>query len=81
MAKRNHNPFLKDNSNIQWKHKKFDYTANVLTYLGKTLIHKASTSEGELWWIFKVNWTGVDMTDVEGPLVGNWDDRTTLDWE
>ena len=80
MAKRNHNPFLGDDS-LHWKDKRFDYTSGNLDYIGNSLIHKASTSSSNLWYIWKYTYDGSsNLTRIEGPLPGNWEDRATLDW-
>lgn len=80
MATRNHNPYL-ESTDIKWKDQRFDYTSGNLDYLGRSLIHKASTSESTLWWIWKYSFDGSDnLTRIEGPLTGNWDDRAALAW-
>ena len=83
MATRNHNPLLGLNDlDSKWKHVKYDYTSGNLDYIGFSLIHKASTSEGELWWIWKFTWNAAPKVETrEGFLVGNWDNRASLGWE
>jgi hypothetical protein len=80
MATRNHNPYLKDNSEIHWKDNRFSYSGDDLQYKGSSLIHKADTSEGNLWYIWKYSYTAGVLSRIEGPLVGNWDSRNTLGW-
>lgn len=63
-----------------WKDKRFDWTSGDLDYMGLSTTHKASTSAGDLWWIFKFTWSGGNPTRIEGPLNGNWDDRASLSW-
>ena len=80
MAARNHNPYIGDRSDIKWKDKRLAYSGDDLVYMGNSLIHKASTSTGNLWFIWKYSYTVGVLTRIEGPLTGNWDDRATLNW-
>jgi hypothetical protein len=50
-----------------------------LQYKGVHGTHKAATSNAS-WLIWKYTWTGSDLTRIEGPLEGAWDNRATLDW-
>ena len=63
-----------------WKYKRFDYTSGDLDYMGKSEHHRAATDVGSLWYIWKFTWDGTDLTLMEGPLVGNWDNRASLNW-
>ena len=83
MAKRFNNPLLDAQElDSKWRHVKYDYTSGNLDYMGFSLTHKASTSSDNLWWIWKFTWNATpNLTDREGYLVGNWDDRANLDWE
>lgn len=60
--------------------KRFDWTSGSLDYKGVSPVEKASVSAGSLWWIKKFTWTSSNLTRVQGPLQGNWDDRATLSW-
>ena len=78
---RNHNPFLQDTSEIHWKHQKFEYDVNdKCIYFGRSLVHDASLSAGELWWVEKYTWVGDNCTVIEGPFPMNWDDRAAYGW-
>ena len=83
MALRNHNPMLgAQDIDSKWRHIKYDYTSGNLDYIGFSLTHKASTSSGNLWWIWKFVWNATpNVIGREGYLVGNWDDRASLGWE
>ena len=82
MATRNHNPMLGVHDlDAKWRDIKYDYTSGNLDYMGFSIQHNASTSVGNFWWIWKFTW---DLTPNlerrEGYLVGNWDDRASLNW-
>ena len=81
MVRRNYNPDLEHKSEPPWKALRFDYTSGNLDYMGKSLLTNPSTSTGNYWWIWKFSYDGSDnLTLMEGPLPGNWDDRSTLNW-
>jgi len=65
-----------------WQDRKFEYDANDNPiYIGQSVLHDPSTSTGNNWWILKITYDASDnITKVEGPIAGNWDSRTTLDW-
>lgn len=60
--------------------KRYDWTSGDLDYLGISIVEKASTSAGQLWWVKKFTWVAGKVTRVQGPLAGNWDNRATLGW-
>jgi hypothetical protein len=58
---------------------RMEYSAGNIIYKGIHATHKALTSNAS-WLIWKYTWTGDDLTRIEGPLEGSWDNRATLDW-
>lgn len=68
-----------DDGSIEWKTKQYEYTSNLLDYKGLNRSHKAATTAAT-WYVWKYTWTGTDLTLCEGPVVGVWDDRASLDW-
>jgi len=62
---------------IKWKEQRFDWTTGDLDYRGVSLYPGASTSTGDLWWIWKYTWTANKVTRMEGWGWGNWDDRAS----
>jgi hypothetical protein len=80
MATGNYNPYLAA-AEINWRDKRYDYTSGNLDYIGFSLSHDPSTSEGQRWWIWKYTWNATpNVTRMEGPVPGNWDDRASLNW-
>lgn len=63
-----------------WKDQRFDYTTGNLDYRGCNITHKAGT-DAETWYIWKYTWSGGNLLHIEGPLIGAWDNRATLNWE
>ena len=55
------------------------YSSGDLQYKGIHATHKAATSDTS-WLIWKYTWTASDLTRIEGPLEGSWDNRASLDW-
>ena len=67
-------------ANNYWKDKRFAFDgSDNLIYLGVNRESKASEAEGT-WLISKFTWTGTNLTRIQGPLSGAWNNRTTLDW-
>ena len=66
-----------------WQDRKFEYDANDNPiYIGQSVLHDPSTVIGNNWWILKITYdVSNNITDVEGPITGNWDSRATLDWK
>lgn len=66
--------------NAFWRQKRFAYDAggNII-YIGFHYKKDAPTSEGN-WAVRKFTYTGSDITLIEGPLTGSWDNRATLAW-
>ena len=63
-----------------WKDQRFEFSSGDLIYKGLSTTHKASTSTGNLWWIWKYTWSSGELTRKEGPLNDDWDDRASLAW-
>jgi len=63
-----------------WKSQRFEYTDGNLLYAGYNKEHKALISEST-WYIWKYTWSDDNMVLAEGPLVGAWENRLSLDWE
>jgi hypothetical protein len=64
-----------------WRQKRFDWNAGTgnLDYIGFHAESDALTS-GDNWTVWKLTYTGSDLTLIEGPITGIWDNRATLDW-
>lgn len=62
-----------------WLDTRFDYTSGDLDYKGSSETHNAPTSSGDHWHIWKYTWVDSNPTRIEY-LVGNWDNRATMDW-
>lgn len=57
----------------------YDISKNLI-YKGATTVHKAPTGDA-VWVVWKYTYDGDnDVTRIEGPLAGAWDDRASLDW-
>ena len=65
---------------IVWLDLRLDFTSGNLDYKGSSRISVASTSAGDLWYVWKYTWSTGDLVRVQGPIVGNWDDRAALSW-
>ena len=66
-------------ANIYWRDKRMEFTSGNLIYKGTHRQNKADTAD-TLWAITKYTWTGTDLTRIQGPLPGAWDNRESLDW-
>lgn len=62
-----------------YKRKLFEYSDGKLIYMGKNSNNNAPTAAIG-WSIWKFSYSGDDIIGIEGPLIGAWDDRATLDW-
>jgi hypothetical protein len=58
---------------------RMEYSSNDIIYKGIHATHKAATSNAS-WLIWKYTWSGDDLTRIEGPLEGAWDNRGSLAW-
>jgi len=67
--------------NSLWRDIRYYYDSATVMYICKSMTHKASTSTGDHWQIWKVTLNGLeDVTRTEGPIVGNADNRADLGW-
>lgn len=63
-----------------WRQKRFAYDASDnLIYMGFHSTKDGLTSNGN-WSVWKFTYTGDNLTLIEGPITGIWDNRATLDW-
>lgn len=62
-----------------WKDQRWDYTNNLPVYRGVHYLHNAPTDNTN-WEIWKYSYSGTDLTNIQGPLSGAWDDRASLGW-
>lgn len=62
-----------------WKDKRYEYSGDDLLYRGHHKTHKAATSDDQ-WHVWKFTYSSGDITRIEGPIVGVWNDRATLSW-
>ncbi|MFX0194527.1 MAG: hypothetical protein ACFFCW_00270 [Candidatus Hodarchaeota archaeon] len=66
--------------NAYWKQKRFYYDgSNNIEYLCFHYIGDAPTTDSN-WSIWKITYTGSNITLIEGPLLGICDNRATLGW-
>ena len=66
--------------NSYWRQKQLAYDASDnLEYIGFHSQGDVLTSDGN-WVVWKLVYTGDNLTSIEGPITGVWDDRATLDW-
>jgi len=66
--------------NSYWRQKKFAYdTSSNLEYIGFHFDPAATTADTN-WAVWKFSYTGSDLTSIEGPLTGDWDNRATHAW-
>ena len=67
--------------NSFWRDIRYYYDSPTVMYICKSMTHKASTSTGDNWQIWKVTLNASDdVTRTEGPIVGNADNRADLGW-
>ena len=65
---------------IYFKDQRFAYNGSNLEYRGAHFKHNAGTDD-ELWQIWKYSYDGSDnISRIEGPLEGTWDNRALLSW-
>ncbi len=63
-----------------FKDQRFQYSGSDLIYIGYHTDHKAPESD-ENWYIWKCTYDGSNnLLRQQGPLIGAWENRTTLDW-
>lgn len=59
--------------------RRFAYTSGQLNYIGRHPNSNVPTSNPH-WLIWKVTWSGNNITRIQGPLEGKWDNRASLAW-
>jgi len=63
-----------------WRIKRFAYDGSGnLEYMGCNALLTANTSDAT-WAIWKYTYSGTNVTIIEGPITGIWDNRATLAW-
>lgn len=63
-----------------WGERRYDYTSGNIDYIGKHVTVGAVTSD-DAWNVWKFTYDGDgNMTRMQGPLIGTWDDRAALSW-
>jgi hypothetical protein len=67
-------------ANTYWKDKRFDYAggSNII-YMGVNSVSNADAG-ASTWFIYKLTYSGSDVTRVQGPLEGSWSNRASLSW-
>jgi len=66
--------------NSYWRIRVFEYdSTDNLIYMGCNQKIYSATSDNT-WAIWKFSYTGTNMTGIQGPITGIWDNRVTLDW-
>ncbi len=58
---------------------KITWSGDTIDYIGYHKEANAATSAGG-WEVFKLTWSGENVTDVQGPLIGVYDDKASLGW-
>ncbi len=58
---------------------KITWSGDTISYIGQHVEANAATSAPG-WEVFKLTWSGDDVTDIQGPLVGTYDDKASLGW-
>jgi hypothetical protein len=58
---------------------RMEYSGGNITYRGCHRVVNIATSDKE-WLVWKYTWTGSDLTMIQGPLRGSWEDRASLGW-
>lgn len=61
------------------KRMKVTWSGDTPSYIGYHREANAATSVSG-WEVFKLTWSGDDLTDIQGPLIGTYDDRASLGW-
>lgn len=63
-----------------WRQKRFAYdVSGNIEYIGFHPDSDYTSAQGG-WAIWKHTYTGSNLTLIEGPLTGAWDNRALLDW-
>ena len=67
------------NLNVYWGTRLFEYDGSDIVYICCHEDVDALTSD-VYWYIWKITYSGSNVTAMEGPLKGAHDDRATLGW-
>jgi hypothetical protein len=69
-------------TNQYWGEMRFAYNAaKDVEYSGVAKTRGASTSSGNHWYVKKYTYNAdLNVTRIEGPIEGNWDDRAAMAW-
>ena len=69
-------------TNQYWKDMRFSYDINLnVEYSGVAKNLGASTSSGNHWYVKKYTYdASFNVTRIQGPIEGNWDDRAAMAW-
>ena len=63
-----------------WKQYRFEYDgSDNIEYIGTHYNPKAPVTDPN-WEIWKLTYTGSNITLREGPMTGDWDSNDSLDW-
>ena len=63
-----------------WRDVRLEYSDGNLIYRAANYFHDALTTDTN-WEIWKYTWDiSENLTRIEGPLPGSWDDRAALNW-
>ena len=64
---------------LYWRVRRFEYSGGDVKYIGCNEDLKAPTSEST-WVVWKYSYTSGDVSLIEGPITGAWDNRATMGW-
>jgi hypothetical protein len=68
------------NLSSYWKDMRIYYDGNDnIEYICRNHVHKATTAIAD-WAIWKLTYSGDNISRMEGPLTGSVDNRATLSW-
>ena len=62
-----------------WKDTKLEYSDGKPIYKGLNAFNGISDDDVS-WRIYKYTWDGDDCTRIEGPIIGSWTGRASLNW-
>jgi hypothetical protein len=68
-------------ANTFWKDIRYYLDSSVVMYACHSTVHKASTSDGDKWHIWKYSFdVDGNVIRIEGPIIGNADSHASLGW-
>ena len=70
---------IKLQADIQWLDRRFEWSSGDLAYKGLHLNRGASESDPG-WYIWKYTWSNGNPIRIEGPIMGEWNNRASLSW-